>query len=385
MEKRCYYEVLSVTKDASGSEVKKAYRRAAVEHHPDKNPDDPEAEDRFKEIGEAYEILSDEKKRSTYDRFGHAAFSGGGGGGGGGHDPFDIFRQVFGGAGGGGGGGGGGIFEELFGGSGGGRKRGGGSNNRGADLRYDMQITLEEAAAGCEKELELEKAAPCKKCDGSGSAGGSGTTTCSTCGGHGQVISSRGFFQVQQTCPDCRGGGQIIKDPCKACGGDGRNEQISHIKLKIPAGIAHGSRIRSTGNGEAGVRGGTAGDLYVVVHVREHAVFERDENDLFCEVPISFAKAALGGELEVPTLTGKASIKVPAGTQNATVFRLRERGVPFLNSSKQGDLMVQVQVEVPTKLNSAQREKLEAFSDSIGEKNSPMHESFFEKAKAFFK
>ena len=282
----------------------------------------------------------------------------------------------------GGGGGGGGIFEELF---GGGRRRRGGANNRGADLRYDLQISLEEAAAGCEKELELEKAVACKQCGGSGSADGGGAESCSTCGGLGQVISARGFFQVQQTCPDCRGSGQTIKNPCRECGGDGRVAEFNRIKIKIPAGIDHGSRIRSTGNGEAGLRGGVNGDLYVVIHIKEHDVFERDENDLFCEVPISFAGAALGGELEVPTLDGRASIKVPPGTQTGTVFRLRDRGVPFLNSSRKGDLMVRVQVEVPTKLNHSQRDKLQAFANSIGEKNSPIHENFFEKAKRFFK
>jgi molecular chaperone DnaJ len=384
MSKRDYYEVLKVTKTSTSVEIKKAYRKAAVEHHPDKNPDDPDAEERFKEAGEAYEILSDDEKRASYDRFGHAAVSGGGGGRT--HDPFDLFREVFGGSS-GGGGGSGGIFDDLFGGGGGGsrRSRGGGSDNRGADLRYDLEISLEETAAGTEKELELEKAASCKKCNGSGSTDDSSAATCSTCGGHGQVISSRGFFQVQQTCPECRGSGQTIKDPCADCGGDGRLEELSRIKLKIPPGIAHGSRIRSTGNGEAGRRGGRAGDLYVVVHVKEHDIFEREDNDLFCEVPISFATATLGGELEVPTLEGKSSIKIPPATQNSTVFRLRDRGVQFLNSSRKGDLMIQVQVEVPTKLNKEQREKLKEFSSSIGEKNSPLHEGFFEKAKRFFK
>ncbi len=380
MAKRCYYEVLGVSREATATEIKKAYRRAAVEHHPDKNPDDPEAEERFKEAGEAYEVLSDDQKRSTYDRFGHDAFAGGGrGGGGAGVDPFEVFNRMFG----GGGGGGGGIFDELF---GRGRGRGGGADSRGADLRYDIELTLEEAATGCDKELELDKAAPCKKCGGSGSADGSGgVASCSTCGGHGQVVTARGFFQVQQTCPSCRGSGQTVKDPCTACGGEGRAEASSRIKLHIPAGIASGSRIRSSGDGEAGIRGGPPGDLYVVVHVREHEIFERDDNDLFCEVPIPFAKAALGGELEVPTLEGRAQIKIPAGTQNGTVFRLRDRGVPFLNSSRKGDLHVQVQVEVPTKLNADQRAKLADFADSIGEKNSPLHESFFEKAKRFFK
>ncbi len=378
MSKRDYYEVLRITKTSTTIEIKKAYRKAAVEHHPDKNPDDPSAEERFKEAGEAYEILSDEQKRAAYDRFGHAAVSGNGGARS--HDPFDLFREVFG-SGGGGGGGAGGIFDGLF---GGGRTRGGDGDNRGADLRYDLEITLEEAATGIEKQLELEKAASCKKCSGSGSTADSSTATCGTCEGHGQVISSRGFFQVRQTCPECRGSGQTLKDPCAACGGDGRVEELTRITLGIPAGIAHGSRIRSTGNGEVGRRGGESGDLYVVVHVKEHDVFERDDNDLFCEIPISFATATLGGELEVPTLDGKSSIKIPPGTQNSTIFRLRNRGIQFLNSSRKGDLMIQVQVEIPTKLNKGQREKLQEFSDSIGQKNSPLHETFFEKAKRFF-
>ena len=376
MSKRDYYEVLGVTKNASTSEIKKAYRKAAVEHHPDKNPDDPSAEERFKEVSEAYEILSNEEKRSTYDRYGHSAFSGPSGPRGG--DPFDIFKEVFG----GGSGSGGGIFDELFGNS---RRRGKTSNNRGSDLRYDLQITLEDAAIGTVKELELAKPITCKKCNGSGSSSGSGTTSCNTCDGHGQIISSRGFFQVQQACPDCGGTGQIIKDPCTGCRGEGRSEELTRIKLKVPAGIAHGSRIRSSGNGEAGLRGGPSGDLYVVIHIREHDIFEREDNDLYCEVPVPFTIAALGGELEVPTLEGKASIKIPQGTQNSTVFRLRNRGVQFLNSSQRGDLHVQLQVEIPIKLNKDQKELLNQFANSIGTKNSPIREGFFEKAKRFFK
>ena len=378
-EKRDYYEVLGVDRQASASDIKKAYRKLAIQFHPDKNPDDPEAEEKFKELGEAYDVLGDEEKRAAYDRYGHSAFSGGRGGGGGGfHDPFDIFREVF------GGGGGGSMFEEFFGGGGGRRQRS--ARRGGADLRYDLQITLEEAAYGIEKHIEIEKFGPCSKCDASGSAsGGSGTKTCSTCGGRGQVISSRGFFQVQQTCPTCQGAGQTIADPCKSCGGEGRTQQTSRVKLKIPAGITDGNRLRSTGNGDAGMRGGPAGDLYVVIHVKEHEVFQRDEEDLYCEVPLSFSKAALGGELTVPTLEGKASIKIPAGTQSGTTFRLRGNGVRALGSNYKGDLLVQVQVEVPTKLNSKQREKLEEFADLVGEENSPIHESFFEKAKRFFK
>lgn len=386
-DKRDFYEVLGVAKNVPADELKKAYRKLAVKYHPDKNPGDKSAEDKFKEVGEAYEILSDEQKRAAYDRYGHAAFSPGGPGGmggrggGGGHDPFDIFREAF-----GGGGGAGGIFEEFFG-MGGGRGRGRTSDGRarGSDLRYDLQITLEEAAYGAEKELELEKLESCEKCDGGGSADGSGTKTCTTCGGQGQVIASRGFFQIQQTCPTCQGSGQTISNPCPKCDGDGRAQQSSRIKLKIPAGISDGSRLRSTGNGDSGARGGSAGDLYVVIHIEEHEVFERDGDDLYCEVPISFVKATLGGELKVPTLEGKASIKVTPGTQNETIFRLRDKGVKDLSTGRKGDLLVKVQVEVPTKLNKDQEEKLRAFADAIGDHNEPLHESFFEKAKNFFK
>ncbi|MGI9241513.1 MAG: DnaJ domain-containing protein, partial [Verrucomicrobiales bacterium] len=272
--KRCYYEVLSVTKDSEKGTIKKSYRKLAVQFHPDKNPGDPSAEDKFKELGEAYEVLMDEDKRAAYDRFGHSAFENGmggqGGGGGGFHDAADIFRSVFGG-GGGGGGGGGSIFDDLFGG-GGRSERDSSGRQRGSDLRYDLQISLEEAAAGAEKELELEKAELCDQCDGKGSASSAGTKTCEMCGGHGQVISSRGFFQVQQTCPTCNGSGQIIKDPCKRCGGEGRANKSSRIKIRIPAGIDSGTRLRTTGNGEAGVRGGPPGDLFVVVHIREHEI-----------------------------------------------------------------------------------------------------------------
>ncbi|NCF85615.1 MAG: molecular chaperone DnaJ, partial [Verrucomicrobiaceae bacterium] len=326
--------------------------------------------------------------RPAYDRYGHAAFEAGGmsggarGGGGGFHDPFDIFREVFGGAGGGGAGGAGGIFEEFFG--GGARSSDASGRQRGSDLRYDLQISLEEAASGAEKALELEKLSGCGTCKGSGVGAGGKMVSCRTCGGAGQVISSRGFFQVQQTCPDCRGAGQSISDPCKKCQGEGRAKETSRIKLRIPAGINEGSRLRSTGNGDAGMRGGPAGDLYVVIHIKEHPIFERADEDLHCEVPISFGKATLGGELEVPTLEGKAIVKIPAGTQSGTTFRMRGKGIQDLSTGRKGDLHVSVQVEVPTKLNSEQRDQLKEFTESCGDQNSPMHESFFEKAKKFF-
>lgn len=388
---RDYYEVLGVSRESSKAEIKKAYRKMAVKFHPDKNPDDSEAEEKFKELGHAYEVLSDESKRAAYDRYGHAAFQSGGmgnaargGGGGGFHDPFDIFSQVFG----GGGGGGGGIFEEMFGGGGGG---GGGSRRdssgrtAGSDLRYDLEISLEEAASGVEKELEIEKYIECDTCSAKGSSDDSGMSTCSTCNGHGRVVASRGFFQVQQTCPTCHGAGGVIKNPCSKCDGDGRVQQSSRMKINIPEGVDTGVRIRSSGKGDAGMRGGPAGDLYVVIHVKANDVFERDGDDLYCTVPLSFPKAALGGEIKVPTLQGVANIKVPAGTQSGTTFRLRSKGMPVLSSGgRRGDLLVNVEVEVPTKLDSTQKELLEKLGETMGEENSPIHENFFEKAKRFF-
>ncbi|MCB1062929.1 MAG: molecular chaperone DnaJ [Verrucomicrobiae bacterium] len=385
MAKRDYYEVLGVSRDTSSADLKKAYRKLAVQFHPDKNPDDPTAEDKFKEIGEAYEVLMDDQKRAAYDRYGHAAFGQGTGpsarGAGGFHDPMDIFRDVF-----GGGGGGGSIFEEIFGAAAGGGRRQRSMKRSGSDLRYDLQITLEEAAFGTEKELDLEKFGSCDTCSGSGASGGKGDVrSCPTCGGAGQVITTRGFFQVQQTCPACGGSGETITNPCGGCKGEGRVQKTSRIKLKIPAGISEGARLRSSGNGDAGMRGGGSGDLYVVIHIKEHDIFERDHSDLYCEVPIPFSLAALGGDLVVPTLEGKASIKVPAGTQTDTAFRLRDKGLPDLSTGRKGDLLVNVQVEVPTKLKKEQEAKLREFAESIGEENSPMRESFIEKAKRFFK
>ena len=382
-QKRDYYEVLGVPKNVSQDEMKKAYRKLAVQFHPDKNPGDHTAEEKFKEIGEAYDILGDDQKRAAYDRYGHAAFSSGmpgGGGAGGFHDPMDIFRQVFG----GGGGAGADIFETFFGGGGG--RRGGRSDGpqRGSDLRYGLEITLEEAAHGVEKEVEIERLTACKGCNGSGSKSGGGVKQCRTCGGVGQVISSRGFFQIQQTCPDCSGSGQTIADPCKQCNGSGRAKDRTRIRLKIPAGIEEGSRLRSTGNGDTGVRGGPTGDLYVVISIRAHDLFERDGNDLHCQVPLSYPVAALGGDLSVPTLDGKATVKIPSGAQNGATYRLRGQGMKVLGFERKGDLYVHVQIAVPTKLNAEQKEKLQEFARSLGEHPSPLEESFFEKAKKFF-
>jgi molecular chaperone DnaJ len=378
--KRDYYEVLSVSRGASEEEIKRSYRKLAVKFHPDKNPDDPDAEEKFKELGEAYDVLMDADKRAAYDRYGHAAFAQGGVGRGGFHDPFDIFREVFGG--GGGGGMGGGIFETFF---GGGTTVDREGRQRGSDLRYDMQITLEEAAFGVDKEIEVRKLDLCEKCDGSGAEAGSRAINCPTCGGRGQVISSRGFFQVSQTCPRCRGAGQIVEKPCRVCDGEGRVEKTSRIKLKIPAGITDGSRLRSSQNGEAGIRGGPPGDLYVVLHVKEHPIFQREDDDLFCELPVPFTVAALGGEVAVPTLEGKANLKVPAGTQSGQVFKLRGKGVTNVNGRERGDLLARLLVEVPTKLNAEQRQKLEEFSALCGDENTPLHRSFFERAKEFFR
>jgi molecular chaperone DnaJ len=371
--KRDYYEILSVGRNASGDEIKRSYRKLAIKFHPDKNPDDPHAEERFKELGEAYDVLMDDQKRAAYDRYGHTAFAQGGRGGF--HDPFDIFREVF------SGGGGGGIFETFF---GGGTAQADGSQ-RGSDLRYDMQITLEEAAFGVEKEIEVRKADACDKCHGSGASPGSRAVTCPTCRGRGQVVSSRGFFQVSQTCPRCRGVGEIIEKPCRVCGGEGRIEKTSRIKLKVPAGIADGSRLRSSRNGEAGIRGGAQGDLYVVIHVKEHPIFQRDEDNLYCEVPIPFSTAALGGEIPVPTLDGKASLKVPAGMQSGQIFKLRGKGISNVNGRGRGDLVARLLVEVPTRLNAKQRQKLEEFAGLCGEENTPLHKRFFERAKEFFR
>jgi len=376
-KKRDYYEVLGVGRDTSDEEIKRAYRKLAVKFHPDKNPDDPHAEEKFKELGEAYDVLMDADKRAAYDRFGHAAFEQGGGFRGGFHDPFDIFREVFG----GGGGISGGIFETFFGGVAG----RGEDRQRGADLRYDMQITLEEAAFGAEKEIEVRKLDICDKCGGTGAESGARSINCPVCGGRGQVISSRGFFKVSQTCPRCGGVGHVVEKPCRACEGEGRFEKPSRIKLKIPAGIADGSRLRSPRKGEAGIRGGPQGDLYVVVHVQEHKIFQRDEDNLYCEVPIPFSLATLGGEVPVPTLEGKAHLKVPAGTQSGQMFKLRGKGVVHVNGREHGDLLVRVMVEVPTRLNAEQRAKLQEFAELCGEENTPLRKSFFERAKEFFR
>jgi molecular chaperone DnaJ len=372
MPKRDYYEVLGVDRHADSEEVKKAYRKLALKFHPDRNPNDKASEEKFKELGEAYEALSDPQSRAAYDQYGHAAFdSRARARSSGFHDPSDIFREVFGGS---------GIFEDLF---GGGERRSGGAQ-RGEDLRYDMELTFLEAAQGCEKEITVTKPGPCETCNGTGAGLGATAKVCAVCGGRGQVITSRGIFSIAQTCPRCEGFGRVVDKPCHVCGGAGRREKTSKIKIKVPAGVEGGSRLRSTGNGEAGVRGGSAGDLFIVVHVKRHEIFTRDGDDLLCEVPISFVQAALGAVIEVPTLTERDEIKVPPGTQPGTVFRLKGKGVRNVQGYGQGDLMVRVQIEIPTRLNAAQRAKLEEFGKLCDESVHPMGKSFLDKARSLF-
>ena len=375
MAKRDYYEVLGLTREAGDEDIKKAYRKLAIKYHPDKNPGDKSAEEKFKEVGEAYEALSDPQKRAAYDQYGHAAFDPRmrAGRGGGFHDPFEIFREAFGGT--------GGIFDDLF---GGGRSDPTGPQ-RGADLRYDLELTFEEAARGCEKDISVTKLDQCDTCHGTGRTSESKVKACATCGGRGQVVTARGIFSIAQTCPRCEGAGKTIENPCKLCRGTGRRERSSKIKLRIPAGVDTGARLRSSGNGEAGQRGGTSGDLYVVLHVKQHEIFARDGDDLICDVPISFVQATLGADIQVPTLEGTADIKIPHGTQTGTVFRLKGKGVKNVQGYGWGDLHVRVTVEVPTKLSAQQRAKLQEFADSCDREVNPKSQGFFEKAKSLFR
>jgi molecular chaperone DnaJ len=379
MAKRDYYEILEITREETAEGIKKSYRKLAVKFHPDKNPDDKHAEEKFKELSEAYEALSDPQKRAAYDQYGHAAFDArhrARNGGAEFHDPFDIFREVF------GGGAGGSIFENLFGGA---QQNDPSQPRRGDDLRYDLEISFEEAALGCEKEISVTKLDRCEHCNGSGAETGSKLKTCATCGGRGQVLMSRGIFSIAQTCPQCKGAGQILEKPCKVCHGSGKRQRSSKIKLKIPPGVEGGSRLRSQGNGEAGFRGGAAGDLYVFLQVQRHEIFQRDGDDLLCEVPVSFVQAALGSEVEVPTLEGNATIKIPAGTQPGATFRVKGKGVKNLQGYGHGDLHVRVQVEIPTRLTGEQKTKLQEFSALMDGHETPLSQGFFEKAKKFFR
>ncbi|EMK3314683.1 molecular chaperone DnaJ [Vibrio vulnificus] len=368
MSKRDFYEVLGVSRDASERDIKKAYKRLAMKFHPDRNQGDESAADKFKEVKEAYEILTDPQKKAAYDQYGHAAFEQGGGGG---ADFGDIFGDVFG---------------DIF---GGGRRGGGHARpQRGADLRYNMELSLEEAVRGVSKEIEVPTLVHCDTCEGSGAKKGTSAETCGTCHGHGQVQMRQGFFAVQQTCPTCHGKGKIIKDPCNVCHGQGRKQKTKTLNVKIPAGVDTGDRIRLSGEGEAGERGAPAGDLYVQVHVREHHIFEREGNNLYCEVPVSFAMAALGGEVEVPTLDGRVNLKVPSETQTGRMFRMRGKGVKGVRGGAIGDLIVKLVVETPVNLSSRQKELLKEFEESCcGEaatKHKPKSEGFFNGVKKFF-
>lgn len=372
MAKRDYYEILGVSREADEREIKKAYKRLAMKYHPDRNQGDKESEDRFKEIKEAYEILTDAQKKAAYDQYGHAAFEqggmGGAGGFGGGADFSDIFGDVFG---------------DIF---GGGRRSQRAS--RGADLRYTMELTLEEAVRGVTKEIKVPTMVACDVCDGSGAKAGTKATTCPTCHGAGQVQMRQGFFAVQQTCPTCHGRGQIIQDPCNKCHGEGRVQKTKTLSVKIPAGVDTGDRIRLSGEGEAGEFGAPAGDLYVQVHVKDHPIFKREDNNLYCEVPISFTMAALGGEVEVPTLDGRVNLKIPAETQTGRMFRMRGKGVKSVRGGAVGDLMCRVVVETPVKLSDRQKELLkeleESFTGDARSKHSPKEKSFLDGVKKFF-
>ena len=364
MAEQDYYELLGVSRSASPEEIKKAYRKLAVKYHPDKNPGDKTAEEKFKAISEAYEVLKDEKKKAMYDQYGHAAFEGGAGGAsyrsGGFQDPFDLFREVF-------GGGHGGVFDSFFGGNASGYTQ----NHRGSDLRYDLEITLEEAFSGVTKTIEYRRNIPCSRCQGTGCEPGSKPKVCPQCHGRGQVISSQGFFSMSRPCPRCGGTGQIIENPCTQCHGQGVQVDRTQVKVKVPAGVNNGAKLRFQGLGEAGVAGAESGDLFIVIFIKEHAVFHRDGNDLIIQQPLSFTLAALGGEILISTLNGEAKLKIPAGTQPGTIFKLKGYGMPQMSvhgsSGRSGDLLVRVFVEVPKKLTRDQRVKLEEFSELLGE------------------
>jgi molecular chaperone DnaJ len=376
MSKRDFYEVLGVEKGCSQPDLKKAFRKLAMKYHPDRNPGDKQAEASFKEINEAYEILSDDQKRAAYDRFGHAGVdpSAGGGGGGFGGGAGPNFADIF-----------GDVFGDIFGQAGG--SRGGARNNRGSDLRYTLELDLEDAVKGTTVEIRIPTLSECDTCHGSGAKPGTSATTCNTCGGAGQIRMQQGFFSVQQTCPACRGSGKQIKDPCGDCHGQGRKEKRKTLSVKIPPGVDTGDRIRLAGEGEAGVSGGPAGDLYVQVSVRDHSLFRREGKDLYTEVPISFVDAALGGELEVPTLDGRVKLKIPAETQTGKLFRLRGKGVAPVRGGGPGDLICRVIIETPVNLTKKQKDILLEFQatlDGEDHRQSPRKQSWFEGVKKFF-
>ena len=376
MSKRDYYDVLGAPKGASADELKKAYRKKAKELHPDRNSDNPNAEAQFKEVNEAYDILKDANKKAAYDRYGHAAFEGGMGGGrsGGGYGGGGDFSSAF-----------SDVFDDLFGdfmggGRGGGRQR----STRGADLRYNMRISLEDAFTGAQKTINVPTSVQCNSCSGTGAEGGSEPATCPTCSGMGKVRATQGFFTVERTCPTCSGAGQIIKNPCKSCSGQGRTEKDRALSVNIPAGVETGTRIRLSGEGEAGLRGGTSGDLYIFIEVAPHEIFQREGNNLFCRVPVSMAAAALGGDIEVPTIDGgRSRVKVPAGSQSGRQMRLRVKGMPAVRSNQVGDMFIELAVETPVNLTTRQKELLREFED-LSEDNNPESSSFFSSVKSFW-
>jgi molecular chaperone DnaJ len=370
MAKRDYYEVLGVPKGASQDEIKKSYRRLAMKYHPDRNTDDAEAEQKFKEAKEAYEVLKDDEKRATYDRFGHDGLSAGAGGAGG--FSAEGFGDIF-----------GDVFGDIFGGG----RRGASQVFRGADLGYELKLDLERAVAGDSVTIDVPTQVACEECDGSGAGKGSDPVTCTTCGGAGQVRMQQGFFSIQQTCPACKGAGTVITDPCRKCHGRGRTSRTKTLNVKVPAGVDDGDRIRLSGEGEAGRNGGPPGDLYVEIRVNPHKIFERAGADLSCEVPISFAAATLGGEVELPTLDGHVALKIPAGTQSGKVFRLRGKGVTTVRDARKGDLFARVAVETPVNLTAEQESLLRKFEDMVsqgGERHNPRAGGWLETVKRFF-
>lgn len=371
MSERDYYEVLGVPRGADAAELKKAYRKLAMQYHPDRNPGDAEAEKRFKEVNEAYDVLKDDQKRAAYDRFGHAAFNGGGGGpGAGGFDFASGFSD---------------IFEDLFGMSGGGRRGGRTAAQQGADVRYDMEISLKEAFTGAKKTVTVPGTAACEGCSGNGAEKGSGPTTCNSCGGTGRLRMQQGFFTVERTCATCQGSGQIIKNPCTRCGGTGRTRKEKNLSVNIPAGVEEGTRIRLSGEGEAGFRGGPPGDLYIFLAIKPHPFFQRNGHDLHCKVPIRMTSAALGDAVEVPTIEGgKVKVTIPAGTQTGHQFRLQGKGMQSMRGRGRGDMYIHVQVETPVNLTRKQKELLREFDGIGGSTTSPETEGFFSKVKEFW-